>query len=82
MNDQANKARRKALQRWEGEGGSTAEGPQQSRAKRRPRDTDQRAKRIADIAKGEDENRKPTLEEEGKDPVSLRRSRRRGLKGG
>ena len=68
MNDQAKKARRTALQRWEGEGGATAEGPQQSRGKKRPRDANQLAKRIVDIATGEDEDRKPTPEEEGKDP--------------
>lgn len=41
MTDKAKKATRKALQRWEGEGGATAEGPQQPRDKERPRDAAQ-----------------------------------------
>ena len=50
--------------------------------KKRPRDTNQLAKRIVDIATGEDEDRKPTPEEEGKDPAAVSLGRRGGLKGG
>ena len=46
VTDKAKKASRKALQRWEGEGGATAEGPQQSGGKERPRDANEFAKHI------------------------------------
>jgi hypothetical protein len=69
------------LARWEGEGGATKEGPQQvdRPKKRRPRDTNQLAKRIVDIATGDDEDRDP---DEGKDPAAVGLGRRVGLKGG
>ena len=53
----------------------------QKRAKR-PRDPNQWAKMIVDIATGEVEDRKPTPEEEGKDPAAVELGRRGGLKGG
>ena len=59
MTDNAQKAARRALQRWEGEGGAIVEGPQQARGKKRHRDTNQLAKRIVDTATGNDDDRKP-----------------------
>jgi hypothetical protein len=50
--------------------------------KKRPSDTNQLAKRIVDIATGEVEDRKPTPEEQGKDPAAVSLGRRGGLKGG
>ncbi|MDZ4792302.1 MAG: histone H1 [Hyphomicrobiales bacterium] len=49
---------------------------------KRPRDTNQLAKRIADIATGEVENHAPTPEEKGKDPAAVGLGRRGGLRGG
>jgi hypothetical protein len=50
--------------------------------KRRPRDANQLAKSIVDIATGEVEDREPTPEEHGKDPAAVSLGRRGGLKGG
>jgi hypothetical protein len=50
--------------------------------KKRPRDTNQLAKSIVDIATGEAEDREPTPEEQGKDPAAVSLGRRGGLKGG
>ena len=52
------------------------------KAKKRPRDTNQLAKRIVDIATGDEEDREPTPEEQGKDPAAVSLGRRGGLKGG
>ena len=49
---------------------------------KRPRDLNQWAKRIVDIATGESSDREPTPEEQGKDPSAVSRGRRGGLKGG
>lgn len=49
---------------------------------KRPRDLNQWAKRIVDIAVGEIENRKPTPEEEGKDPAAVQRGKLGGTAGG
>ena len=49
---------------------------------KRPKDANQLAKRIADIATGEVEDRAPTPEEQGKDPAAVSLGRRGGLKGG
>ncbi len=49
---------------------------------KRPRDLNQWAKRMLDIATGEVEDRAPTPEEEGKDPAAVSLGRRGGLKGG
>ncbi len=49
---------------------------------KRPRDPNQLAKRIADIATGEATDREPTPEEQGKDPAAVALGRRGGLKGG
>jgi hypothetical protein len=49
---------------------------------KRPRDPAQLAKLMIDIASGEVEDRKPTPEEEGKDPAAVALGRRGGLKGG
>jgi hypothetical protein len=47
--------------------------------KQRPRDTNQLAKRIVDIATGDEPERDP---DEGKDPAAVSLGRRGGLKGG
>lgn len=49
---------------------------------KRPRDANQLARRIVDIASGETEDREPTPEEQGKDPAAVSLGRRGGLKGG
>jgi hypothetical protein len=49
---------------------------------KRPRDLNQWAKRMLDIATGEVEDRAPTPEEEGKDPAAVKRGRLGGEKGG
>ena len=50
--------------------------------KKRPRDANQLAKLIVDIATGEVEDRVPTPEEQGKDPAAVSLGRRGGLSGG
>lgn len=50
--------------------------------KKRPRDPNQLAKLVVDIATGEEEDRTPTPEEEGKDPAAVKRGRAGGHKGG
>ena len=50
--------------------------------KKRPRDPNQLAKLIVDIATGDVEDREPTPEEQGKDPAAVSLGRRGGLKGG
>jgi hypothetical protein len=50
-------ATRRAIQRWEGEGGAIVEGPQQARAKKRPRGSNS-AKRSVHLAKGDDPERR------------------------
>jgi hypothetical protein len=49
---------------------------------KRPRDLNQWAKRMVDIATGEASDREPTPEEQGKDPAAVARGRLGGLKGG
>ena len=49
---------------------------------KRPRDLNQWAKRMADIATGAVEDREPTPEEQGKDPAAVARGRLGGDKGG
>ena len=49
---------------------------------KRPRDPNQLAKLIADIATGQVEDRPPTPEEEGKDPAAVERGRLGGVRGG
>jgi hypothetical protein len=56
----------------------TAKAPR----KKRPRDANQLAKSIVDIATGETEDREPTPEEQGKDPAAVSLGRRGGLRGG
>lgn len=53
-----------------------------SSKKRRPRDANQLAKSIVDIATGDAEDRDPTPEEQGKDPAAVSLGRRGDLKGG
>ena len=49
---------------------------------KRPRDLNQWARRMVDIATGETIDREPTPEEQGKDPAAVARGRLGGLKGG
>ena len=49
---------------------------------KRPRDLNQWAKRMVDIATGDVSDREPTPEEQGKDPAAVSLGRRGGLKGG
>jgi len=49
---------------------------------KRPRDPNQLAKSIIDIATGQKPDRDPTPEEQGKDPAAVRRGKLGGLKGG
>jgi hypothetical protein len=49
---------------------------------KRPRDLNQWAKRMVDIATGETNDRELTPEERGKDPAAVSLGRRGGLKGG
>jgi hypothetical protein len=49
---------------------------------KRPRDLNQWAKRMVDIATGAANDREPTPEEQGKDPAAVSLGRRGGLKGG
>lgn len=48
----------------------------------RPRDSNQLAKAIVDIATGEKPDRDPTPEEQGKDPAAVQRGKLGGVKGG
>ncbi|MEQ9491668.1 MAG: histone H1 [Alphaproteobacteria bacterium] len=50
--------------------------------KKRPRDPNQLAKMITDIATGEVEDRNPTPEEQGKDPHAVALGQKGGEKGG
>lgn len=73
----------KAIARWNNEGGAPESGDVSARKRRkRPRDPNQLAKLIVDIASGEVEDRDPTPEEEGKDPAAVRRGSLGGAKGG
>jgi hypothetical protein len=49
---------------------------------KRPRDPNQLAKSIIDIATGQKPDRGPTPEEQGKDPAAVARGRKGGLIGG
>jgi len=53
-----------------------------SKGRKRPRDPNQLAKLIVDIASGAVEDRDPTPEEQGKDPAAVSRGRLGGQKGG
>jgi hypothetical protein len=50
--------------------------------RKRPRDPNQLAKLIVDIATGEADDRAPTPEEQGKDPAAVALGKRGGKKGG
>lgn len=57
--------------------------PQQvTKTPKRPRDLNQWAKRMVDIATGAVSDHEPTPEEQGKDPAAVSLGRRGGLKGG
>lgn len=49
---------------------------------KRPRDFSQAAKLVVHIATGQVEDREPTPEEQGKDPVAVRRGQLGGAVGG
>ena len=49
---------------------------------KRPRDLNQWAKRMVDIATGEVGDREPTPKEQGKDPAAVALGRKGGLRGG
>ena len=49
---------------------------------KRPRDLNQWAKRMVDLATGETNDREPSPEEEGKDPAAVKRGKAGGTKGG
>ncbi len=53
-----------------------------TKAPKRPRDLNQWAKRMIDIATGEVEDGEPTPEEQGKDPAAVARGKLGGEKGG
>lgn len=53
-----------------------------SKTPKRPRDTNQLAKFIVDVATGDREDRTLTPEDEGKDPAAVARGRLGGIKGG
>jgi hypothetical protein len=63
----------KSLQRWENEGGAP------KGVRKRPRDFNQAAKLVIDIATGEVEDRPPTPEEQGKDPAAAAMGRKGGV---
>jgi hypothetical protein len=57
----------KAIARWDAEGGAPASGDQSTiKHPKRPRDLNQGAKRMLDIATGEASDAAPTPEEQGK----------------
>jgi hypothetical protein len=53
-----------------------------SKDPKRPRDLNQWAKRMVDLATGEADDREPTPEEQGKDPAAVSRGKLGGEKGG
>ena len=55
---------------------------QVTKTPKRPRDLNQWAKRMVDIATGATSDREPTPEEQGKDPAAVTRGRLGGAKGG
>ena len=64
-----------AIARWENEGGAP-------RQPKRPRDLNQRATRMVDIATGAVDDRTPAPERQGKDPAAVALGGRVGLAGG
>ena len=55
---------------------------QMTKPPKRPRDLNQWAKRMVDIATGEASDREPTPEEQSKDPAAVARGHLGGIKGG
>jgi hypothetical protein len=53
-----------------------------AKSPKHPRDPNQLAKAIIDIATGQKPDRDPTPEEEGKDPAAIERGPKGGLRGG
>jgi hypothetical protein len=56
--------------------------PTGPKGQKRPRDPNQLAKLIVDIATGQVEDREPTPEEQGKNPAAVALGRKGGIKGG
>lgn len=56
--------------------------PNRSSKRKRPKDANLLAKKIVDIATGEDEDRVPSPEEQGKNPAAVALGRLGGKKGG
>ena len=56
--------------------------PKGHKGLKRPRDFNQAAKLVVDIASGQVEDREPTPEEQGKDPAAVALGKRGGAKGG
>ena len=56
--------------------------PKGPKGEKRPRDTNQLAKRMVDILTGQVEDREPTPKEQGKDPAAVERGHLGGVKGG
>jgi hypothetical protein len=56
--------------------------PSMAKHPKRPRDPNQLAKLIVDIATGQVEDREPTPEEQGKNPAAVALGRLGGIKGG
>ena len=80
MTSRKTRINHKSIERFENEGGATKAG--ELSRKKRPRDANQLANSIVDIATGEANDRKPAPEEQGKDPAAVSLGRRGGLKGG
>jgi hypothetical protein len=73
----------KSLANWNNEGGAPASDDASARKRpKRPRDLNQWAKPIVDLATGEIEDRELTPEEQGKDPSAAAFGRHGGLKDG
>jgi hypothetical protein len=65
----------KAIDRWDDEGGAPSGGRS---LRKRPRDFNQAAKLVVDIATGQVQDRPPTPEEQGKDPAAAALGRKGG----
>jgi hypothetical protein len=69
--------------RWNNEGGAPEAGDASVRKHpKRPRDLNQWAKHMVDVATGAIEAREPTPEEQGKSATAVKRGKAGGAKGG
>jgi hypothetical protein len=69
----------KSIDRWDDEGGAPSGGRVTGKYPKRPRDPNQLAKFIVDVATGEATDPDP---DQGKDPAAVKRGGSGGLKGG